>query len=49
MSTAELPQGSVVTYLSYHGINSKDRAANLLLNPTVKEFLKLVNICQSYA
>jgi len=47
-SPAEVLQGSVVTHLRCGGKYNKVLAPNLLQSPMVKEFLKLVNSCQSY-
>ena len=46
---AEVLQGSVLTCLWCGGKYNKDLAVNVLQDPTAKEFLKLVKICQSYA
>ena len=46
---AEVLQSSVVTCLRCGGKYNKVPAVNLLQSPTVIEFLKLVNIRQSYA
>jgi len=43
-----ISQGSVVTRLRCGGKYGTNLVANLLLNPTVKEFLKSANISQSY-
>jgi len=43
-----ISQGSVVTHLRCSGENDTSLVANLLLSPTVKEFLKLANSSQSY-
>jgi len=49
MSATEVSQGSVVTRLRRGEKYHKGLAANLLQSPTVKEFLKSVDICKSYA
>ena len=41
-------QGSVATHCRYGGNYDTNLVTNLLLSPTVKEFLKSVNIYQSY-
>jgi len=41
-------QGIVLTHLRCGGKFDMNFVANLLLSPTVKEFLKSVNISQSY-
>jgi len=43
-----ISQGSVVTHLRCGGKYDMVLIANLLLSPTVKEFLKSANISQSY-
>jgi len=44
----DISQGSVVTHLSCGGIINKCFVANLLVNLSVKEFWKSVNIWRSY-
>ena len=44
----DISQGSVVTHLRYGGIVNEDFVANLLVNLSVKEFSKPVNIWRSY-
>ena len=44
----DISQGSVVTQLRCGGIVNEDFVANLLVNLTVKEFWKSVNIWRSY-
>ena len=44
----DISQGSVVTHLRCGGIVNDDFVANLLINLSVKEFWKSVNIWQSY-
>jgi len=44
-----ISQGSVATRLRCGGKYNNSFAANVLLSPAVKGFLKSVNICQSYA
>jgi len=46
--TVHISQGSVVTHLRCGGKYDTSFAADLLLSPTVKEFLKSANISQSY-
>ena len=41
-------QGSVATQLRCGGKHNKRFIANFLLNPTIKEFWKSANNCQSY-
>jgi len=43
-----ISQGSVVTHLRCGGKYDTSLIANLLLSPTVEEFLKSANISQSY-
>jgi len=43
-----ISQGSVVTHLRCSGKYDASLVANLLLSPTVKEFLKSANVSQSY-
>ena len=43
-----ISQGSVPTHLKYGGIFKHDYIANLLLSLRLKEFVKSVNIWQSY-
>jgi len=45
MFAAEVLQGSVVTCVRYDAMYDNDLGATLLQNPTMKEFLQLVNIC----
>jgi len=45
---SDISQGSVVTQLRYDGIINKCFVANLLVNLSVKEFWKSVNIWRSY-
>jgi len=45
---SDISQSSVVTQLSYDGIINKGFVANLLVNLSVKEFRKSVNIWRSY-
>jgi len=45
---SDISQGSVVTQLRCDGIINKGFVANLLMSLLVKEFLKSVNIWQSY-
>jgi len=49
VAAAEVLQGSVVTYLRCSGEYNTGPAADLLQNPSVKEFLKSIDICESYA
>jgi len=44
----DISQGSAVTQLRCGGIVNEDFVANLLVNLTVKEFRKSVNIWRSY-
>ena len=44
----DISQGSVVTELRCGGIVNDDFVANLLMNLSVKEFKKSVNIWRSY-
>jgi len=44
----DISQGSVVAQLRCGGIVNEDFAANFLMNLSVKEFWKSINIWQSY-